>query len=510
MQTVQNEHSGKRASRAEIVLARCWNVLNEGKPFTPVMTLGAVLTYWAATGELADGPSVRAAAVGLAATLPIFAVFYAFDFPLFLRNYLWIPVVAFALLVPGVDVVLWLAVAAIYFFFTVFVWGTLYYRLRIGTPWTNFRHFWKLVLKTSDSTSGNAQEQLPKLLLLSAWWDHFRCVEALPGGWPADELYLAVGFAAGLAVYAWWLHRSLFDWRPAEYRGYARDREPPAPAKPPADRVVVIVIDGMRRDRFLEAHTPIMDALRREGTEFVRMETVYPARTVVCFSSMMTGTYPEEHGIRSNMVWRLGVRVETIFDALRKVGKKGRLLGIAHLIDAMGDDVDSVTAVMPNDEADRCIMERAIRIMEQERPDFLVVQLIATDQTGHSLGVFGDAYVQKIEEADALIGAFVDWLRGSGLWERTALVVCADHGQSDGIGGHAHLDEGERYVPFWMCGSGIARGRVVERRHSIVSLAATVAWLLGAPYPSHARGPVLWEALAEAEEGVTQIVDDDL
>ena len=75
------------------------------------------------------------------------------------------------------------------------------------------------------------------------------------------------------------------------------------------EKVVVIVIDGMRKDRF-EAHTPYLDSLRKQGTEFLNMETVYPARTVVCFSSMFTGTYSFEHGIKSNMVWKHGVNVE--------------------------------------------------------------------------------------------------------------------------------------------------------------------------------------------------------
>ena len=49
--------------------------------------------------------------------------------------------------------------------FTVLLWGTLYYRLRTGAPWTNFLRFWRLVLSNSDPTSGNALEQVPKFLM---------------------------------------------------------------------------------------------------------------------------------------------------------------------------------------------------------------------------------------------------------------------------------------------------------------------------------------------------------
>nr|WP_274363687.1 MULTISPECIES: alkaline phosphatase family protein [unclassified Paenibacillus] len=479
--------------------ARAWNFLNEGKPFLPIFTVGAFFLY-----HLPDWgglPFWGNALFSLALVLPILLLYMIYDFPLYLRNYLWIPVVA-ALLAYGresLDLRLAGFALALYTFFTVFFWGTIYYHLRIGTPWNNFARFWKLVLKHSDSTSGNAQEQIPKFLLLLGLW------EMLYGKMTTEYWSWSVNggtlFAlyAGIAVFAWVLHRYLFDWKPKEYDWFTRDNFE-APASPHAKKVYVIVIDGMRKERFYEAKTPFLDKLRMEGTEYTQMETIYPARTVVCFSSMHTGAYPREHGIASNLVLRYGVKTESVFDALRRAGRKGRLLGIAHLIDAFGDDVESITAVMNNDEADRHIIERAKKIVSEQDPDFLTVQLIGTDQTGHSRGVFYDDYIQKIEEADALIEEFVGWLDERGKLEDAVLIFCADHGQADGIGGHGHLDDGERYVPFFVWGQGVAKGKRVDRKHSLVSLASTVTYLLGAPFPSHAHGPVLTEPF-EKESG---------
>jgi hypothetical protein len=481
----------KHASMFEIIAARCWNLLNEGKPFTPIFVTGAFLLYHA--GDWGEASFWGSACASLFFLLPLFAIFYIYDFPLFLRNYLWLPFVAYLLIWHEADLALGLLALGLYFFFTVFFWGTLYYHLRIGTSWLNFTRFWKLVLKNSDSTSGNAQEQLPKTLLLLMLWEYHTGLvwagQANAAGW----LKLLL-FTAATAVYSWVLHRYLFDWKPAEKNGLTRSVTPEN-EKAVTGKVIVIVIDGMRKERFEAADTPFLDFLRQNGTEYTQMETVYPARTVVCFSSMFTGTYPREHGITSNMVWRLGIRVESIFDSLRKVRKTGRLLGIAHLIDSMGDDVESVTAVMHNDVADTIIIEGAKRIMTDQNPDLLVVQLIATDQTGHSRGVWYDEYVQKIEEADELIEGFVHWLNENGYMKDTTLIICADHGQADGIGGHGHLDEGERFVPFFMYGPRIRRGLKVEGRHSLISVAPTIAYLLGAPYPSHSRGEVLLEAI---------------
>ncbi|MCF6095137.1 alkaline phosphatase family protein [Microaerobacter geothermalis] len=477
----------KKASNFEIVAARLWNVLNEGKTFTPVFVIGVYLMYhisdWDVRSFWVDGITA------LFAVLPLFAVYYVYDFPIHLRYFLWFPLAISFVLFGVIPFSLLLFSMGLYFFFTVIFWGTIYYHLRIGTTLWNFTRFWKLVLKNSDSTSGNAQEQIPKFLLLLTVLEGIYLQISTQGGMEWTNLLL---FTGGIWIYSFLIHYLLFRWKPEEIDSYTHH---PDVTHPIAKKVVMVIIDGCRKDRLAEANTPFIDWLTENGTEYTQMETVYPARTVVCFSSMFTGTYPREHGIKSNMVWRLGVRCESIFDSLSKVGKKGRLLGIAHLIDAFGNDVDSVTAVMKNDEADRHIMNRAKMIMEESNPDLLIVQLIATDQTGHSRGALYGEYREKIEEADLLIKEFYQWLNQRGDLEGAVFIVAADHGQSDGIGGHGHLDEGERFVPFIIHGPMIERGKKIMDKRSLVSVAPTLAYLLGAPYPNKSRGSVLIEAI---------------
>jgi hypothetical protein len=485
----------KRASRFEIIAARAWNLLNEGRPFTPIFVAGTYLLYHA--GSWGDPSFLLQFASALVLAIPLFVTYFVFDFPLYLRNYLWIPVVAALLVwgkttgIPG----LWLTAVGLYFFFTVFFWGTFYYHLRIGTSWLNFTRFWKLVLQHSDSTSGNAQEQLPKFLLLLFLMERY---STQTDAWQnLNFLYGLLIFQVCVFLFAWVLHRNLFDWRPKE-RQESPETLPPI-TKPISRKVYVLVVDGMRKDKFEEADAPFLKKLREQGAEYTAMETVYPARTVVCFSSMFTGAYPREHGITSNMVWKLGVRTETIFDSLRKAGKTGRLVGIAHLIDSMGDDVDAVTAVAHYDDADPMAVELAKQVVEEKNPDLLVLQLIGTDQIGHSRGALYDEYRTKIEQADRLLEEFVGWLGERGLMEEATIIVCADHGQAIGIGGHGHLDEGERWVPFFLSGHGVRSGVKIEAPQSLVSMAPTLAYLLGTPYPDHSRGPVLTEALLGSE-----------
>jgi len=54
-------------------------------------------------------------------------------------------------------------------------------------------------------------------------------------------------------------------------------------------------------------------------------------------------------------------------------------------------------------------------------------------------------------------------------------------------------------VPFFLYGPAIERGKRIDEKKSLVSVAPTIAYLLGAPYPSHSRGPVLTEAIRKRE-----------
>jgi len=70
------------------------------------------------------------------------------------------------------------------------------------------------------------------------------------------------------------LHQWLFTWRPATPLSPTRRRNDGAPL---CRRFILIVIDGCRRDRLLEARTPTIDRLIQGGVWLDDMRTVYPA-----------------------------------------------------------------------------------------------------------------------------------------------------------------------------------------------------------------------------------------
>lgn len=479
----------RRAGRLEVIAARSWNVLNEGKPFTPVFALGVIaLLVLTRLGE--SGILVRSA-VGIAAVVPLALLWWRYDFPLRLRAVLWIALAAWAMAFRSVSLPALVFVLSLYFFFTVVMWGTVYYHLRIGTRWTNFTRFTRLVLENPDPTSGNALEQLPKVLLLT-WAFEFVRADASWSAVVGVEVFTAVVALAALAAHQWW-----WTWIPAlPQRGLRGPSTPPARV---SGRVIVIAIDGCRADRLREAHTPFLDRLRAEGADFTNVSTVYPARTVTAFASMLTGAPPEVHGMRSNFVPQLGVRCESVFDVLRARGMKGVLVGIAHLIDAFGErDVRTVTAVMDNDAIDGALVARAKRVLEEEDPELLVLQLLSVDQAGHSRGSYREEYLRQIEVTDRTIEDFVTWCREGGYLDDATILVTSDHGQGIGIGGHGHMSPPEITVPCIWWGAGVPWTPASDELRFITEIAPTIAGLLGCPEPAAIVGRAMLPAATRA------------
>ena len=472
----------KGASRFEVVAARLWNVLNEGKPFTPVFVVG-ILTLLSIP-HLTDTGYWSKAGIAIAALLPLFLLFYRFDFPLRLRAVLWLALGVFLGAFRFVDLTALALVLGLYLTFTIFLWGTVYYHLRIGTPWTNFTRFWRLVLENPDPTSGNFLEQIPKTLLLVL---AFLLMVERPS---LDTVVAVEGFVLGLGAVALLVHQWFFTWPPAP--SLTPTRLVAEEGQRSCKRFIAIVIDGCRADRLLEADTPFIDRMRRVGVDYINTATVYPARTVTGFSSMFTGAPPKAHGMRSNFVPSLGVKCESIFDSLRASGMTGKLVGIAHLVDAFGGDVETVTAVTHNDEIDDALVARAKAVMERDEPDLLALQLLSVDQTGHARGSYNSEYLAKIEATDRKIEEFLGWCRENGfLDDDTTVLITSDHGQGIGIGGHGHMSPEETYVPCFMWGSGVDLAGEFDEPRSVMDVAPTIAYFLGVQPPAQSMGQVL-------------------
>ena len=109
-----------------------------------------------------------------------------------------------------------------------------------------------------------------------------------------------------------------------------------------AERVVIVVWDGLRPDSVTEEATPTLFRLGREGVTFTRHHSVYPSSTEVNGTAMATGCYPGHSGLIGNRMFIPAVdplkpvateAVETIRHADEASG--GKYLAVPTLAESM-------------------------------------------------------------------------------------------------------------------------------------------------------------------------------
>lgn len=470
-----------KASLFEIYAARVWNMFNEGKSFFIIFNLGIILLM-----TLINVYPLTKVLLSLVITLPLWIMFYYFDFPLKYRYWLWFLLFVNVFLFRYYNFTAIALILILYFMFTIVWWGTIYYHLRIGTSWFNFTRFWKLVLENSDSTSGNFLEQMPKSLIIVT-----TNLVILQQGFNISNysFFVAVALILGLVSNYFFFKKVIKVEKGEKTKKIGKKRI--------AKRVYVIVIDGCRRDKLLQTDSKNIKSMIKEGTEATSMRTVYPSRTVTCFSSMLTGASQKKHGVKSNLILgsllgKEGLKTESIFDVLKQENMKGKIIAVAHLKDAFGNNVQTFSAIHNNEKVDAFVMKKMRDMIKEEDPELIVTQLISPDQTGHARGTSYPEYTNMIEKVDKLIGNFITWLKKNKKYNDTTIIVMADHGQSyRGIGGHGHWDLGEKYVPFVMYGKGIEKNKKINEETRILDLAPTLAYLFGIRPPKDSIGKTL-------------------
>ena len=154
------------------------------------------------------------------------------------------------------------------------------------------------------------------------------------------------------------------------------------------------------------------------------LRSVMPSITPVNFATMVTGCELEVHGVSAKA---LPVQCETIFDVLAGAGMRGAGCGRPGYT---GSDLLARIAQIDGTAAlsdDAAIEEAVLRIARDDRPEFLIAQLGATDDHFHRFGPYSERMIPKLRETDCRLERMVGELTSLGY----SLMILADHGQHD-------------------------------------------------------------------------------
>ena len=107
--------------------------------------------------------------------------------------------------------------------------------------------------------------------------------------------------------------------------------------------LLLITIDTLRADHlgcygYRSIQTPVIDALAAEGVLYENCIAQSPM-TLPSHCTILTGTYPQFHGVRDNIAFSLDPKIPTIAELLKSRGYATALSGKWQLSGKLPDDV---------------------------------------------------------------------------------------------------------------------------------------------------------------------------
>src|SRR6266480_3572806 len=267
-----------------------------------------------------------------------------------------------------------------------------------------------------------------------------------------------------------------------------------ANAPKPRPNVILITIDTVRADHVgcygaKNVQTPTLDSLARDGIVFERaisqVPLTWPSHTVI-----LTGTYPFQNGVQDFTGTPLDPRFRSVAQAFKDHGYRTGAVVSAFVLDrswglARGfdfyDDAFSPETFQIKDIGlvDRKAGEsvtHAINWVKQatHRPFFLWLHLYDPHSPYDPPEPFrtqyrGHLYDGEIAYADHELGRLINYLKQKSLYDRTAIVLLSDHGES--LGDHGEKEHGffiynsTVHVPLIVkppAGSGFRPGRIAR------------------------------------------------
>jgi len=273
---------------------------------------------------------------------------------------------------------------------------------------------------------------------------------------------------------------------------------------PAAKRIVLISLDGICVDGFLKAKTPNLDALLAEGSLSLDTRVVMPSVTLPNWTSHLTGSGPEQHGVVDNS-WEISKfilpAIETdsegyypsVFKVLKEALPQVKTAFYYNWINLFYpynkqylDEVSYLEedAYVPN-------YEKALSFLKENRkhPTLVFLYSVHTDHAGHKYKWMSPEYIKSIEEADVEIGRFIDKMKQEGLYNDTHFMFLTDHG---GINhGHGGVSTDEMIVPWGITGPRIKKGFKITEANNTVNTAATILHLFKVKQPLSWTGEVI-------------------
>lgn len=269
------------------------------------------------------------------------------------------------------------------------------------------------------------------------------------------------------------------------------------------DRVILVVLDGLRPDLITPDWLPCLSGLAASGSHTLAGTTVQPSVTAAALASLFTGVEPTVHGIvgETTLRPRLGHRLTLLPRALATGGVPmvGHMRALPWGTRTLGTLLAAqlgMRTIFGGHEAEG-ILDRALPTLRAASRGVTYLHWPDADQAGHAWGWMSPHYRAAARRLDTAMARLLDV---SGVLDdpRSVLIALADHGgggqrRDDHDSTHPH----DVTIPIVMAG-GQVRAGLLPAGSSPLDVCATVPWLFGIAPPEGWSGRPLREAFTVA------------
>jgi arylsulfatase A-like enzyme/Tfp pilus assembly protein PilF len=293
--------------------------------------------------------------------------------------------------------------------------------------------------------------------------------------------------------------------------------------------VILITVDTLRADRlgcygYKPIETPNMDRLAAEGARFTTAVAQVPM-TLPSHCTILTGTYPTYHKVRDNVGYKLDDSMVTIAELLKPHGFQTAAFVGSYVLDSQfglnqgfdfyydkfnpGKNPDGFLKLDQLERRGEEVMRHTLQWMETAAPRgnfFAWIHLYDPHDPYEPPEPFKTKYKSKpydgeIAYVDRQIGRLLAFLESKKLYDKTAIVLVGDHGES--FGEHNEVKHGyfiydtTILVPFIVKPSGLHpfRGVTVRSQVRLTDVVPTILQLLDMPKAQSVQGTGLLSLL---------------
>ncbi len=226
---------------------------------------------------------------------------------------------------------------------------------------------------------------------------------------------------------------------------------PPSAAPDTHAPVLLISIDAFRADYLQRGDSPTLAMLAAHGVRAKAMQPSFPSLTFPNHYTLVTGLYPNHHGIVNNTMY--DARLGKFSLGNRRAVKDGRWWAEGEPIWVTADKAGLKTATMfwPGSAAkihgyrpdhwrlyDGKVTadERVDQVLQwldlpaAERPDFITLYFDHVDHAGHRHGPDSPQVDKAITHVDNAIARLVKGLKARHLFHHINMIIVSDHGMA--------------------------------------------------------------------------------